>query len=46
MRRLLIVLAAVAALAGSGASAEDVCIDAGAVGPVELDVPAVCVPVP
>lgn len=47
MRKVLLVAAMLAAAASSTTGrAEDVCVDAGAVGPIGVSLPEVCVPVP
>lgn len=48
IRRLIlaVTLALSAALAATPAPAEDLCIELGAIGPIPLSVPHVCVPVP
>jgi hypothetical protein len=47
VKKLLVAMSLLIAIAaGVGARAEDVCVDAGAVGPIGISMPAVCVPVP
>lgn len=48
MKRIVCAAALVAALvlAAGGARAERICLDGGTIGTLDLNLPAVCVPVP